>query len=157
MTRYGLINRKQLDEMAYQVCECLGHGVGRYAQNLLIETCGAETHHGRTKDLTKGAGMGIMQIDKLPFHDIKDRVRESDKIKILDYFDIDIDLVAWEHLRYNPLLSLIFARLKYKKIVEVIPDTLEARAMYWKKYYNTIAGKGTLDHYVFSNLKAEHE
>jgi len=147
---YGLINENRLNEIAHEVCKCLGGGGN--ARYLLIETCGAETGKGTISDNTLGAGMGISQIDEIPFYDIKDRVKQSDKGRLSAYFGIDIDLIEWNHIRYNPLLALIFTRLKYKKIPEEIPATLELRASYWKKHYNTTAGKGTIEHYISANI-----
>ena len=72
----------------------------------------------------------------------------------------NISLVEWEHLRYNPYLSLIFSRLLYRlatrkvdgKYISVpIPLTIEERAKYWKEFYNTEAGKGTPEHYLEMN------
>jgi len=154
---YGLTSQKQLRELATVVCDVLGHGQHRQAVEMLIETAGAETKRGLFLDKTVNAGMGLTQIDKLPFKDIKDRCRESDKIALNIYLDINIALVEWEHLRYNPLLALIFTRLKYKKIPESIPTTVEDRAIYWKKYYNTVAGKGTPEHYIASNLQFDSD
>jgi len=147
---YGLINQQHLEDMAKEVCECLGGGTN--AINLLLETAGAETNRGQTKDKTLHAGMGVTQIDRLPFLDIKDRLRQKDKEAVYNHFNIDTDLVEWEHIRYNPLLCLIFTRLKYKKIPEAIPDTVEGRAIYWKKYYNSYApnAKGSIAHYMQS-------
>lgn len=149
---YGLINETHLEDIAQSVCDCLGYGANYNADKLLLETAGAETLKGKLKDPTKYAGMGITQFDKMPFQDVKDRVRSIDKIKVNNYFDIDLDLVEWEHLRYNPLLAMIFTRLKYKKIKEVIPKSLSGRAMYWKDHYNTLLGKGTVKHYIEANL-----
>lgn len=149
---YGLISQGHLNDMAKRVCEALGHGQNYKAYNLLIETAGAETARGIVLDNTIHAGMGITQIDKIPFQDIKDRCRESDKTAVRIFFGIDIDLVEWEHLRYNPLLALIFTRLKYKKIPQVIPNDIEQRAKYWKHFYNTEEGKGTVDHYLSNNF-----
>jgi hypothetical protein len=148
---YGLVNRHHLSDAVKEVCECLGYGSSSNADKLLIETSGAETHKGQAKDNSIGAGMGITQFDKMPFYDVKDRCRNSDKNKIKEYFNIDIDLVEWEHIRYNPLLCLIFTRLKYLKVSESIPTDLKGRARYWKQYYNTEAGKGTIEHYIESN------
>ena len=64
---------------------------------------------------------------------------------------MDLSLIEWEHLRYNPYLSLIFTRLLYRFVKEPIPSTIEDRAKYWKKYYNTEAGKGTPEHYLEMN------
>ena len=148
---YGLISDKHLKDIAIAVCDCLGHGANTNAVDLLLETAGAETGRGQVKDYSVYAGMGITQIDELPFKDIKDRCRSSDKALIMHHLDIDIDLVEWTHLRYNPLLSLIFTRLKYKKVPEMIPLTVEGRSEYWKEHYNSTEGKGTLAHYIDAN------
>ena len=150
-TFYGLLSLAHLDELATTVCDCLGYGSNGNAVDLLTETAGAETIKGTMIDPTIYAGMGLTQFDKLPFQDVKDRCREQDKEKIKKSFDIDIDLVEWEHLRYNPLLALIFTRLKYKKVPQAIPLTLEDRAKYWKVHYNSSAGQGTVEHYIRSN------
>lgn len=150
---YGLIMVEDIDFIADEVCRCLGKGSNGTAKNLLKETAGAETTHGQLKDLTEFAGMGLTQFDKLPFQDVKDRCRDTDKKEIKEYFDIDIDLVEWEHLRYNPLLALIFTRLKYKKIPNPIPTDMQGRAKYWKQFYNTEAGKGTIKHYMSVNKR----
>lgn len=96
--------------------------------------------------------MGITQFDKLPFEDIKNRSMQF-KDKILKELYVDISLVDWEHLRYNPYLSLLFTRLFYRLRPEAIPETIEERAKYWKKVYNTKLGKGTPEHYLEINKK----
>lgn len=150
---YGLTHKSDLQVIAMQVCECLGNGANGKAVDLLLETAGAETGRGQTVDLSIGAGMGITQIDQGTFIDIKERCRKEDRVRVYQFFDIDLDLVEWQHLRYNPLLCMIFSRLKYKKIPNIIPKTLEERAEYWKIFYNTDAGKGTVAHYIYENLK----
>ena len=146
---YGLINKNHLTASINAVVKCLGGSSD--VSRLLLETAGAETNRGQAKDNTKDAGMGITQIDYEPFKDILNRCRQEDKDKIYECFNINIDWVKWEELRYNVLLSIIFTRLKYKKIPEIVPDTIEKRAKYWKKYYNTEAGKGTIEHYMKAN------
>jgi len=32
-----------------------------------------------------------------------------------------------------------------------VPDSLEDQAKYWKKYYNTVAGAGTVEHFIEAN------
>lgn len=150
---YGVINSKQLYETAKYVCDILGHGSNGKAVHLLLETAAAETNLGKTKDTTKLGGMGLTQFDKLPFQDIKDRVSMADYMIIKDKMGINLEWVEWEHLRYNPLLAFLFTRLKYKKIPEEIPKTLEGRASYWKRWYNSELGKGTLGHYLEANKK----
>lgn len=45
----------------------------------------------------------------------------------------------------------LFTRLFYRLIPEAILETIEGRAKYWKKYYNTVLGKGTVEHYLEMN------
>lgn len=150
---YGLTNQLYLKECIDIVCNCLGYGINGVADELLIETARAETGAGTIADNSIGAGMGITQIDKIPFVDIQDRVRHSDRDKIKEELGIDLALISWEHIRYNPLLCVLFTRLKYKKIPETIPSSIKGRAEYWKTYYNTEAGKGTVKHYIDANKK----
>lgn len=152
---YGLIGgKKELENIARKVCDILGYGKNNVADKLLLETSGAETHFGTYKDPTTFAGMGITQFDKLPFYDIRDRksktIIEGRKL-LIQNLDIDISLVKWEDLRYNPLLSFIFTRLKYKLVPEIIPADLKGRARYWKDHYNSKAGDGNIEHYLSVN------
>jgi len=150
---YGLAKQDHIYDIVYEVCNTLGYGANRCADELLLETMAAETGLGTVPDKTLGAGMGIAQFDKLPFEDVKKRVLASRNGQrwaddILEDFGIDIHLVEWDHLRYNPLLSVIFMRLKYKLLPQEIPGTVEGRALYWKNFYNSYLGKGTVEHYI---------
>ena len=147
---YGVINLKRIDEDAQMICDCIGHGLYETAKEMIIETAIAETGLGQIEDKTAGAGMGITQFDKLPFDDLKKRSLTY-KDKILKDLGVDITLVEWEHLRYNSFLSLLFCRLLYKPFSEEIPKDKLGRASYWKKYYNTKLGKGTIEHYMKMN------
>lgn len=153
---YGYVDLGSLRAKAKAICDCIGHGKNNKAVDMIIETAAAETGLGRVKDLTQGAGMGLTQFDKYPFDDIKKRSLRL-RVKILDKLGVDIALVEWDHLRYNDFLALLFTRLHYWLNSAEIPETIEDRAKYWKKYYNTSAGKGTPEHYLEMNsiYKAE--
>lgn len=152
---YGLVSHRQLTDTVKVVCDVLGHGSNNNAIALLMETAKAETYLGRTKDTTKYAGMGITQVDKGTFDDILDRIKYDDVAIIKEKFNIELSWLRWEDLRYNILLAFLFTRLKYKKIPEAIPTTMEARALYWKQHYNSYAknAKGTIGHYLEANKK----
>ena len=148
MTYYGWVGMGgDLQHMASTICNCLGHGENNTAVDMLLETAAAETGLGSVPDPTQGAGMGLTQFDRLPFDDIKRRSM-GQRDKILDELKIDISLVEWEHLRYNQFLSLLFTRLLYRLRPEPIPVSREGRAVYWKQFYNTEAGAGTVEHYM---------
>lgn len=64
---------------------------------------------------------------------------------------------AWVNLSQDDMLWLLrgwdrigvlMARLHYMRVQDAVPGDLEAQAAYWKKYYNTVAGKGTVGQYV---------
>ena len=156
---YGVINLKRIDEDAQMICDCIGLGKYGTAKQMIIETAIAETGLGQIEDKTVDAGMGITQFDDKPFQDIRDRsIKLRDKI--LKELHIDISLVEWDDLRYNQFLALLFTRLLYwlaarkvnDKYVSIpIPQTIEERAEYWKEFYNTKLGKGTVEHYLEMN------
>lgn len=145
---YGLTEENQIQTLAKKVCDCLGYGSNQTALELILETAAQETRFGTYEDPTKNAGNGLCQFDKLPFEDTKIRTSKANKIKIYQTFGINIDYVEWDSLRYNPLLSLIFCRLKYLLVRSAIPADVEGRAKYWKKWYNSYLGKGTEQEYI---------
>jgi len=148
---YGLTSRTHLYDMVDDVVACLGGGEN--AKKLLLETAAAETGLGEAVDTSWWTGIGLMQFDKIGFDDVKQRTSPAVKDKVLHCFGIDIDRVEHTDLRWSPLLSLVFARLKYRLVPSAIPSTLEGRAAYWKKWYNSELGAGTPQHYIESAKK----
>jgi hypothetical protein len=144
-TMYGWV--ENLETQAMVICDCLGHGQNGTATDLLVETTAVETGCGHIKDRTEGAGMGLTQFDEMAFNDIKHRSMAM-KEHIINRLGIDIALVQWTDLRYNPYLALLFTRLHYRLRPEPIPATRSQRAEYWKQWYNTKIGAGTPEHYL---------
>jgi len=147
---YGYVDKKQIKKQIKMICNCLGGGEN--AQRLVFETAVAETGIGNIKDTTIGAGIGLTQFDKLPFDDTKIRGMKY-RNKIYNGLGIDIDFVNWDDLRYSPFLCLLFTRLFYLLRPGAISSDIEERAKYWKKWYNTKLGKGTVEHYLEMNKK----
>lgn len=148
---YGKISNNSVIEAIKKVCDCLGYGKNKTAGIFICEILATETQFGDYYDRTLYAGMGIAQFDKRPFNDVKKRTRTHNKLKVQKELGIDIDLVKWEDLRYNVLLSVLFARLKLLLIPDHIPVIIELRSDYWKKYYNSYAGKGTTEDYMLAS------
>lgn len=48
----------------------------------------------------------------------------------------------------KPLYSGLAARLYLVRIPAEIPSNLQSQGWYWKKYYNTVAGKGTVTKFI---------
>lgn len=148
---YGLKSKIQALSLAHQVCNVLGHGSHGYATNLLLETAAAETCLGLYQDPTPGgAGMGLCQHDAIAFKDILQRTPRRFIYLIDKHFGCDITKLKHTSLANDPLLSFIFCRLHYRLRPEPIPSSLRGRAEYWKQFYNSMAGKGTVTHYLDS-------
>ncbi|CAH6911843.1 conserved hypothetical protein [Vibrio chagasii] len=146
MRFYGLANAKELESAILATVAALGGG--SKAVCLMLGTCAAESNLGKARDNYKKSGYGLFQFDQIAIKDVIARTRPDRKQFIDERFGIDIDDVVPSDLNYSPLLSALFCRLHYLLVPESIPDTIEGRAKYWKKYYNTEAGKGTPDHYL---------
>lgn len=145
---YGLKSHQQALELASAVCAVLGHGMHGCAMHLLLETASAETQLGTYPDRYDPEGFGLCQFDTIGFNGVKNRTRTKDKLLVSSHFGYDLDKVDARDLEDDPLLSLIFCRLKYRLRPEPIPADLTGRARYWKRFYNSSAGKGTPRHYM---------
>lgn len=116
--------------------------------NALFEIVAVESDFGHAKDTTRESGEGLTQFDKVTFNELFALAKAENKLpnafNNLTYYD----------LRKNPKFSLFMARyFLYKRIPHKIPSTVEARGKDWKKYYNTIYGKGTESHYISQNAR----
>ena len=145
---YGLTGPADVVRVARSVCDVIGYGSNSKGLEMMVETCCAETRAGKTPDAHAGDGMGAWQVDKGTVNWLKSKYtqgRHAQSIK--SAFNINIGEVQADWLRYSPLLSAIFARLRYLAVPDPIPADVQGRATYWKRHYNTTAGKGTPEHY----------
>ncbi len=150
MLLYGVLRKQDIKELAFAVCSAIGHGTNGLATEMLVETCAAETLLATAKDITPYyAGAGVSQVDEGTFDWLKDKYKSHKMARdIKRQLGVDLSLVSYNELDYSPLIALIFARLRYWTVPEAIPATREARAKYWKKYYNTSKGKGSPEEYL---------
>ena len=50
-------------------------------------------------------------------------------------------------LTTNITAQIVFCRLHYWRVPKKLPKTIDEQAVYWKKYYNTEKGAGTIKHF----------
>ena len=108
------------------------------------------THSSTFRDPTLEAGVGIWQMDKTTFEDLRNNYLKRKKElvqKIISTFDIDLTSVSREDL-YEPLIAALYARVLLVRFPEAIPNDDKGQANYWKKYYNTESGKGTVQKFL---------
>jgi hypothetical protein len=120
------------------------------AENLICGTIAQESVYGKyRRQLGGGPALGICQMEPDTFHDI-----------VFNFLHYKNDLSARimkvcgvasfdpEDLINNDRLAISMCRVHYLRVREAIPGNLEGWARYWKKYYNTYKGKGTIEEYI---------
>jgi len=152
---YGTLDKRVIPLKIYAITKALyGHTPIEYQKSifyLIWGTVAVETRCSTYKDKTRGyAGEGLTQFDKIPFSDIKKRTSSSTRNTIASKFAMDLKKWKWENLSFNDSKALIMSFCFYKLVREKFPApySAQAHAKYWKKYYNTVLGKGTTEKYV---------
>jgi len=138
------------------------HKIGLYsheAERLLIGTAIQESRLKYIVQLGGGPALSYFQIEPDTIHDINEnylKFRPSLKEKA-DYFKVE-NISVEEQIVWNMALSVVYARLHYRRIPEKLPDAddLTGQARYWKRYYNTALGRGTEEEYI-ANYRREIE
>jgi len=77
------------------------------------------------------------------------------KMKIIMVSGVDPVLVDTDRIgNFEPLLvsniafNLLMARVKLWRVREKIPHEIEKQAEYWKRYYNTSKGSGSVEKFI---------
>jgi hypothetical protein len=66
-----------------------------------------------------------------------------------EWVSLPMETILWMlRLNDNDYLGALLCREHYRRVPAYIPGDLQNQAEYWKKYYNTSAGKGTVDEYI---------
>lgn len=120
------------------------------AVNLLLGTCAQESHMGYYIHQIKGIALGIYQMEPNTYDDIY--------INYLDYRkelkDLTDAYASKKHdsneLIWNLRYATAMCRIYYLRVSEPLPDAQDvlALATYYKKFYNTPSGKGTITSFV---------
>lgn len=136
------------------------------ASDLMMGTIAAESECGHyIMQKGRGPAMGICQMEPATASDIVHRYVTSRSAidrrfhsafhlidsHMVDWSKVDPDVLG-EKLMSDNRFAIALARLKYWMCPEPLPKYgplyIEALALYWKRNYNTEAGKGTVDHFL---------
>jgi len=147
---YGISDKNEAVDIANRVVTVFGGG--NKALRLLLETACAETHLGTFADRHPyKLGVGITQFDQIALDDLQKRVRSRHRRLLKQEFGYSLNEIVLADLADDAVLAFALTRLKYLLVPEPIPETLIGRAAYWKKYFNTDAGKGTTRDYLIKS------
>ena len=143
------MNSKQLHDAIYNILLSLKLYSNASIVKMIFETACVESNCGEYIKQINGPACGIFQIEPNTAQDIIDNyIKYRSRYK--DIFDM-LYIKAFtlsQNLKYNLAFSVFMCRMFYMRIKESIPNTVEKRAEYWKKYYNTEQGKGTTTEYI---------
>lgn len=111
------------------------------AVNLLLGTAAQESYSGTYLRQISGPALGIFQMERPTFDWLKDTYKKKYPI---------LETTIFEMLEWDLRLAILMARLRYRVVREALPDPqdLEGLGKYWKKYYNTPLGKGTVEEFL---------
>lgn len=120
---------------------------------VLFGTCIQESLCGTyLKQLKHGPAVGIYQMEPMTYCDIINNylIHRPKLCEIVyktcnfNHFPDASEMIA------NMRFATVMARMHYYRVKERLPDCedLKGIAKYWKKYYNTELGKGTVDEFI---------
>lgn len=120
----------------------------RAAENLVMGTAAQESNL-RFIHQVKGPAVGLFQIEPATYRDIwtnwlPGQGDLAEKLRAIagqpDSGVPDVEIMTW-NLKYAAAMCRVF----YRRLKAPLPheDDVEGLAAYWKRHYNTSAGKGT--------------
>lgn len=128
------------------------------AAMLLLGTAAAESKMGEyLEQHPQGPAKGIYQMEVRTYNDLMQWVQHNDVLgEAIKPFIASKPYPTSQQLVGNLYLATAASRLYYWRISESLPqaDDLPGLAGYWKKYYNTSAGKGTPEKFLQAWLEA---
>lgn len=143
------MNSKQLHSVILDTLEFCGMIATSNVVNMIIETACVESNCGEYIKQLKGPACSIFQIEPNTAKDIIQNYIVKNKLRLQNFNRLyNSNLTLEQNLCTNLMFAIFMCRCFYLRIKEPIPSTIELRAKYWKKYYNTEKGKGTVEKYI---------
>jgi len=120
------------------------------AERLLLGTACQESSCGQYVRQIGGPALGIFQMEPATHDDIWDRF-------LAHHPDLSRKLNRWRaqygngmgpgEMVGNNFYAAAMCRIHYLRVADSIPDYLDGQAHYWKRFYNTVKGHGTVEQY----------
>ena len=150
------MNEKQLKDLIDRVLEKIDL-YSKDAADLVLKTMKVESRLEYIRQI-KGPAVGLGQCESwvsvdcitnyLSYRpDLMKKVANACCVK-LSYFTAPNEKDwAWI-LETNIAVQIAMCRLHYRRIPKPLPSSAEGQAEYWKKYYNSMAGRGTVEDFL---------
>lgn len=127
------------------------------AENLLMGTCAQESRMGSYVKQVEGPACGIFQMEPATEKDIHNNYLEyrSRLHSAVTALRAKHKVGGLNDLVGNLFYQTAMARIHYYRVPMAMPDAynVEQLAHYWKLYYNTPEGRGTIDEFGNNYLR----
>lgn len=142
------LDRKQFKDLIERILEDTDPALNSPAAvNLLLGTAAQESRFGTyLRQLRGGPARGVFQMEPRTFRWLQRRYKKK--------YPLIADRLFAE-LEWDLRLSIVMARLRYRVVRAKLPryNSVRGMAAYYKKYYNTILGAGTVEEFVANYKK----
>lgn len=131
------------------------------AEQLILGTIWQESQGIYLKQLGGGQALGLIQMEQATHDDIWknylryqlgliQQIKQLLSINAVD--EISNDIPPAKELIGNLPYAVAMCRVHYLRVREPLPsvNNIDAMASYWKRYYNTRLGKGTVEKFIES-------
>jgi hypothetical protein len=119
------------------------------AVELLMLTAAQETHLGKYLWQIRGPALGVFQMEPNTYHDIWSNYIMYRQPLLNALNDMwGASGINWElRMKADLAYQIVMSRIFYLRIPAALPakDEPTAIAHYWKRYYNTMLGRGTTE------------
>lgn len=118
------------------------------AENLILGTALQESRLKYLRQLGTGPALGVMQMEPATYWDIQHNyLKYQTALAIKVHGLTSSDDLAVTELVGNLPYAVAMARVHYRRVSAALPAAIDGRglAAYWKQYYNTPAGAGTVE------------
>ena len=154
-----MINISQMRSLIENTCLKMGDKYGsKEAVDLVLATGIVESRYEYIKQMGDGPARSFWQVEPTTAVDTLAHFlvhRSSLMQKCAEATLVDLkywqnyDEKIWEEiLEKNIAAGIIHCRLKYWRVPKRLPNSIEGKANYWKKYYNSEGGKGDPEHFI---------
>lgn len=127
------------------------------AVNLLLGTAAQESAFGTyIKQVGGGPALGVFQMEPATHDDIWDNyIMYQGRLRLRLDNIVKYEYIESKELQWNLKYAIAMARLQYYRRPEPLPSKqdIPALAAYWKQWYNTPKGKGTIDEFIHNYQK----
>ena len=126
-----------------------------HAENLVLGTAAQESAYGKyAVQIGGGPARGKFQMEEATHNDIwKNFLKYKPRLAKLVLSISGLTEPDFNALEKNDIYACAMCRVHYFRVKEPIPTTLNGYAYYWKQYYNTHEGKGTISEFINNYLK----